>query len=201
MTESVHRVLAALRQDGASQVALVHGDLVLAEPAALEVAEAVAARHGGRVEPHRRPPGLGPLLQDLRTFSMFGSAKVLLAIDTFAFADRSAAADLVAEAGEALPLAGGAGPPAALSVRERQAASRLLQALKLFEIEAADAAEPAERLPGRLSAWVFEGGKAARRARAGRARGKRQVEELREGLAALLDAAGRGGGAGGGGGG
>ena len=191
MTESVHRLLAALRQDGASQVALVHGDLVLAEPAAREVADALAARHGGRVEAHRRPPGLGPLLQDLRTFSMFGSAKALLAIDTFVFADRSAAADLVDEAEEALPLAGGAGPAAALSVRDRQAASRLLQALKLFEIEAADAAEPAERLLERLPAWVFEGGKAARRARAGRARGKRQVEELREGLAALLDAARR----------
>src|ERR1700686_5167836 len=191
MTEPVQRLLAALRQDGASQGALVHGDLVLAEPAALEVAEAFAARHGGRVEAHRRPPGLGPLLQDLRTFSMFGSAKVLLAIDTFAFADRSAAADLVDEAEEALPLAGGAGPAAALSVRERQAASRLLQALKLFEIEAAAAAEPAARLLERLPAWVFEGGKAPRRARAGRARGKRQVEELREGLVALLDAARR----------
>lgn len=191
MTEPVHRLLATLRQDGASQVSLVHGDLVLAEPAALAVAEALAARHGGRVEAHRRPPALGPLLQDLRTFSMFGSAKVLLAIDTFAFADRSAAADLVDEAEEALPLAGGAGPPAALSVRERQAASRLLQALKLFEIEGADAAEPAERLLERLPAWVFEGGKAARRARAGRARGKRQVEELREALAGLLDAARR----------
>ncbi len=98
MTEPVHRLLAALGQDGASQVALVHGDLVLAEPAALEVAEALAARRGGRVEAHRRPPGLGPLLQDLRTFSMFGAAKVLLAIDTFVFADRSAAADLVDEA-------------------------------------------------------------------------------------------------------
>ncbi len=191
MTEPVHRLLAALRQEGASQVSLIHGDLVLAEPAALEVAEALAARHGGRVEAHRRPPSLGPLLQDLRTFSMFGSAKVLLAIDTFVFADRSAAADLVDEAGEALPLAGGAGPATALSVRERQAASRLLQALKLFEIEAADAGEPAEQLLERLPAWVFEGGKAARRARAGRARGKRQVGELREGLAALLDAARR----------
>jgi len=191
MTEPVHRLLAALGRDGASQVALVHGDLVLAEPAALEAAAALAARHGGLVEAHRRPPGLGPLLQDLRTFSMFGGAKVLLAIDTFVFADRSAAADLLDEAEEALPLAGGADPAAALSVRERQAASRLLQALKLFELEAADAAEPAERLLERLPAWVFEGGKAARRARAGRARGKRQVEQLREGLAALLDAARR----------
>ena len=72
MTEPVQRLLAALRQEGASQVSLIHGDLVLAEPAALAVAEALAARHGGRVEAHRRPPFLGPLLQDLRTFSMFG---------------------------------------------------------------------------------------------------------------------------------
>src|ERR1700688_2831994 len=98
----------------------------------------------------RRPSFLGPLLQDLRTFSMFGSAKVLLAIDTFVFADRSAAADLVDEAEEALPLAGGAGPAAALSVRERQAASLLLQALKLFEVDAAAAGEPAEELLERL---------------------------------------------------
>jgi hypothetical protein len=191
MTEPVKRLLAVLGQDGPSQVALVHGDLVLAEPAALEVAGALAARHGGRVEAHRRPPYLGPLLQDLRTFSMFGSAKVLLAIDTFVFADRAAAADLLDEAEEALPLAGGSGSAAALSARERQAASRLLQALKLFEIEAADGGEPAEQLLARLPAWVFEGGKAARRARGGRGRGKRQVEELREGLAALLEAARR----------
>jgi len=191
MTEPVQRLLAALGRDGASQVSLVHGDLVLAEPAALEVAGALAALHGGRVEAHRRPPYLGPLLQDLRTFSMFGSAKVLLAIDTFVFADRSAAADLLDEAEEALPLGGGSDPAAALSVRERQAASRLLQALKLFEIEAAGGGEPAEQVLERLPDWVFEGGKAARRARGGRARGKRQIEELREGLAALLEAARR----------
>ena len=56
MTEPVQRLLAALGRDGASQVSLVHGDLVLAEPAALEVAGALAVRHGGRVEAHRRPP-------------------------------------------------------------------------------------------------------------------------------------------------
>lgn len=190
MTEPVQRLLAALRHDGASQVSLVHGDLVLAEPVALELAGALAARHGGRVEAHRRPPYLRPLLQDLRTFSMFGSAKVLLAIDTFVFADRAAAADLIDEAEEALPPGDGSGPPAALSARERQAASRLLQALRLFEIEAAGEGEPAELLE-RLPAWVFEGGKSARRARGGRGRGKRQVEELREGLAVLLEAARR----------
>src|SRR5258708_23084710 len=192
MTEPVHRLLAALRQEGASQVSLIHGDLVLAEPAALEVAEALAARHGGRVEAHRRPPSLGPLLQDLRTFSLFGSAKVLLAIDTFVFADRSAAADLIDDAGEALPLQAGDDGAPALSARERQAASRLMQALRLFEIETAADGEPAEGLLAQLPAWVFEGGKAARRGRGGRARGKRQVEELRESLAALLEAARRG---------
>jgi len=191
LTAPIHRLLAAARQDGASQVFLVHGDLVLAEPAALAVASELAAQHGGRVEPHRRPASLGPLLQDLRTYSLFGSAKVLLAVDTFVFADRSAAADLVDDAGEALPLQGGAGDAAALSARERLAASRLMQALRLFEIETGAAGGPAEQLLAQLPAWVFEGGKAARRGRGGRARGKRQAEELREGLAALLEAARR----------
>ncbi|HEV3456242.1 MAG TPA: hypothetical protein VHG32_06760 [Thermoanaerobaculia bacterium] len=191
MADPIHRLLAAAREDGARQIFLVHGDLVLAEPAALAVASGLAAHHGGRVEAHRRPTSLGPLLQDLRTFSLFGSAKVLLAIDTFVFADRSAAADLIDDAGEALPLAAGDDGAPALSARERQAASRLMQALRLFEIETAADGEPAERLLAQLPAWVFEGGKAARRGRGGRARGKRQVEELREGLAALLEAARR----------
>jgi hypothetical protein len=194
MTDSTHRLLVAARQGGASQVFLVHGDLVLAEPAALAVAQALAEQHGGRVEAHRRPASLGPLLQDLRTFSMFGSAKVLLAIDTFAFADRSAAADLIDDAEEALPLQGSGAEARTLSARERQAASRLMQALRLFEIETGAGGGPAkaaEDLLDQFPAWVFEGGKAARRGRGGRARGKRQVEELRQGLAALLEAARR----------
>jgi hypothetical protein len=191
MTDPIHRLLAAARQGGSSQVFLVHGDLVLAEPAALAVAEALAAQHGGRVEAHRRPASLGPLLQDLRTFSMFGSAKVLLAIDTSAFADRSAAADLIDDAAEALPLQGGTGEAPALSARERQAASRLMQTLRLFEIETGAGAGQVDEVLGQLPAWVFEGGKSARRGRGGRARGKRQVEELRQGLAALLEAARR----------
>jgi hypothetical protein len=183
-------VLEALAQGDPLQVLLVHGDLVLAEPAALEIAETLAARHGARVESHRRPPSLAPLLQDLRTFSLFGSAKVLLAVDTAALADRSAAADLVDDAEEALPLgaaaaAGGSGP--ALSARERQAASRLMQVLRLFDVEAGRGS--AEQALAQLPAWVLEGGKAVRRGRGGRGRGKRQVEELRAGLAALLEAA------------
>jgi hypothetical protein len=189
MADPIHRLLAAAREDGARQIFLVHGDLVLAEPAALAVASGLAAHHGGRVEAHRRPTSLGPLLQDLRTFSLFGSAKVLLAIDTFVFADRSAAADLIDDAGEALPLAAGDDGAPALSARERQAASRLMQALRLFEIEAGPGTGQADEILARLPAWVFEGGKAARRGRGGRARGKRQVEELRQGLAELVEAA------------
>jgi hypothetical protein len=251
MTDPLHRLLTTLGREDSSQVFLVRGDLVLAEPAAWKVAEALAAKHGGRVESHRRPASLGPLLQDLRTFSLFGSPKVLLAIDTAVFADRSAAADLVDDAEEVLPLAGdrpargakpalegdeagvprkspalsasrrpqdvegghdassggssseGAGTPGgsagaasrghadtpgrSLSARERQAASRLMQALRLFEIDPGrgTAEEALEQLP----AWVLEGGRTARRGRGGRARGRRQVDELRSGLATLLEAA------------
>jgi hypothetical protein len=189
MADSVQRILSALGQGEPPQVFLVHGDLVLAEPAALQIAEALAARHGGGVESYRRPPSLGPLLQDLRTFSLFGSAKVVVAIDTASLADRSAAADLVDDAEEALPLAGAAaeGKEPALSSRQRLAASRLMQALRLFEIETERGA--AEQALAQLPAWVLEGGKAARRSRGGRGRGKRQVEELRAGLAELLEAA------------
>jgi hypothetical protein len=156
------------------QVGLVHGDLVLAEPAAVRAAETLAAAHGlarDRVEIHRHPSSLAPILQDLRTYSLFGGAKVLLALDTAAFADRNAAAGLIDEAAEALPL----GSPV-LGPRERQAASRLLQALHLFDTEALSD----------LPAWAFEGD---RRGRGGRARGKKQVEELRSNLAPLLEAA------------
>jgi hypothetical protein len=160
------------------QVCLVRGDLVLAEPAAVRVAETLAAAHGlprDRVEVHRHASSLAPILQDLRTYSLFGGAKVLLALDTAVFADRNAAAGLVDEAAEVLPLSSGGLSPV-LGPRERQAASRLLQALHLFDTQAlAD-----------LPAWAFEGD---RRGRGGRARGKKQVEELRANLAPLLEAA------------
>jgi hypothetical protein len=163
---------------------LVHGDLVLAEPAAARVAETLARTSGCGFETHRRPASLAPLLQDLRTFSLFAAAKVVLAVDTAIFADRAAAGDLVDEAAEALPLAGGAHP---LAVRERRAASLLLQALRLFDVDAG--AGSAEQVLAALPDWALEGGAASRRGRGGRGRGRRQVEELRSGLAALLSAA------------
>lgn len=171
-------------EGGKAQVCLVHGDLVLAEPAAVRAAEALARVHGlpaDRIETHRHPSSLAPVLQDLRTYSLFGGAKVLLVVDTAVFADRNAAAGLIDEAAEALPLSA---PGGSLGARERQAASRLVQALHLFDAD--PAAGSPERVLAKLPAWAFEGD---RRGRGGRARGKKQVEELRAGLAALLEAA------------
>lgn len=186
MNDPVDKFVAGLERSasGRPRVALVHGDLVIAEPAARRVAGALARALGldpAAVESHRRPPSLGPALQNLRTFSMFASAKVVLAVDTALFADRGAAGGLVDEAEEALPLKEEGGP---LAPRERQAASRLLQALRLFDLD--PYAGTPERALGELPAWALEGGP-SRRTR----RGKRQVEDLRAGLAALLEAARR----------
>lgn len=173
---AVDKLLQQLGKGG-PQVCLVHGDLVLAEPAAVRAAETLAQAHGlpgDRVETHRRPSSLAPILQDLRTYSLFGGAKVLLAVDTAVFADRNAAAGLIDEAAEALPLTS-----PVLGPRERQAASRLLQALHLFDTD---------DLSG-LPAWAFEGDRRGPSGRTGRARGKKQVEELRANLAPLLEAA------------
>lgn len=172
---SVERFLTQLGRSG-SQVCLVHGDLVLAEPAAVRAAAVLASAHGlpkDHIEVHRRPSSLAPILQDLRTYSLFGGAKVLVVLDTAVLADRNAAAGLVDEAAEVLPLSS-----PALGPRERQAASRLVQALHLFDTD----------VLSDLPAWAFEGD---RRSRSGRARGKKQVEELHAGLAALLEAAAR----------
>jgi hypothetical protein len=179
---SVESFLARLGRSG-PQVCLVHGDLVLAEPAAVRAAEALAGAHGlagEHVELHRHPPSLSTLLQDLRTYSLFGGAKVLLAVDTAVFADRNAAAGLIDEAAEVLPFSSSG----SLTSRERQAASRLVQALHLFD--AGPASGPPERVLAALPGWAFEGD---RRGKGGRARGKKQVEELRAGLATLLAAA------------
>jgi len=191
MASPLENFLARLTQSGQpSQVCLVHGDLVLAEPAAQRIAGTLARAVGlppAAVEVHRRPASLSPILQDLRTYSLFAAGKVVLASDSALLADRTAAGELIDDAAEAVPLAAGASDRP-LSARERQAASRLLQALHLFDLDPL-AGEP-ERVLGELPAWVLEGGK-ARRSGSGRGRGKKQVEELRTSLAGLLEAARR----------
>ena len=180
MAESIETFLTRLTRGGQPpQVCLVHGDLVMAEPAARRVAEALAG--AAAVEVHRRPASLSPLLQDLRTFSLFATGKVLLASDSAVFADRGAAGELIDDAADVVPIAADGH---SLSARERQAASRLLQALHLFDINPYTG-EP-ERALTELPAWVLEGGKARKSKR-----GKKQVEELRSSLAGLLAAARR----------
>jgi len=174
---------------GAPAVCLVTGDVVLSGPAAERIAEALATAIGCPVETHRHPASLTPLLADLKTYSLFAPGKVLLAVDTAVLADRSAAAELIDEAHEGMPAAGAAG---SLGSRERLAAVRLLQALHLFDVD--PYARSAEEALGELPAWAFEGGP-GRRAK----RGKRQVEDLKTGLAQLLEAARREGLQGGGG--
>lgn len=171
--------------DTVEPVYLIHGDLVLAEPAGKRLAGALAEAAGCRVESYRRPPQLTEVLDDLRTFSLFEPAKVLLAVDTAVLADRRAAADLIDTAAEVVPVADrGQEEP---SAREREAASRLLQTLRLFDLDP-ERGEP-EALLGQLPAWVLQGGEAFRRGRHGRGRGKRQVEDLREALTGLLELA------------
>lgn len=164
-------------------VYLVTGDRVLAEPAAERLSKALADRAGCPVETHRRPPRLAPLLGDLRTFGLFAPAKVVLAVETGALADRSAAAAFLDEAAEVLPLtqSGGERPDGELSRAEHRAAVRLLQAIRLFDLDPYQG-EPAALL-AQLPDWAFQG-------RSGR-RGKKKAEEMRSGLAELLEAARR----------
>ncbi|HZI64540.1 MAG TPA: hypothetical protein VFE44_07150 [Thermoanaerobaculia bacterium] len=177
--ESVLREIAAGR---AHPVYLVTGDLVLALPAAERLAGALAAAAGCAVESHRRPPRLAPFLEDLRTYSLFAPAKVILVAESALTADRAAAADLLDQAAEALPLGGDE-----LAPRGRQAASRLLQALRLFGVDPGRG-DPAAVM-AELPPWALQGGEALRKRSGGRGRPKAQVEELRRGLAQLLAAA------------
>ena len=187
MSRTPEELLATVAREGAdppSPVYLVAGELVLAEPAAERIARALAERAGCAVETHRRPSSLTPLLDDLRTYSLFASGKVVLAVDSAVLADRGAAADLIDDAAEGLPVGGGDGP----TPREREAASRLMQALRLFGADPLRGS-PAQAIAG-LPDWALAGGAAFRKRRSGHGRGKRQVEELAKGLEELL-AAGR----------
>lgn len=175
LTPLVDRALSG----AAGPVYLIAGDRVLSEPAGERLAAALAERAGCEVETHRRPTRLAPLLADLRTFALFAPAKVILAVETGVLADKKAAAGFVDEAAAAVPLTDGSG----LSAAERRAALRLLQAIRLFDLDPY-AAEP-EAILDALPDSAFQGGGD------GRARAKPKVRELRENLAALLAAARR----------
>jgi hypothetical protein len=162
---------------------LLQGDRVLAEPAAMRLAETLAAQAGCEVEVHRRPAELGRLLADLRTYSLFATAKVVVAIDSAVLADRGAAADLIDEAAEVLPITAPAEEPTS---RERRAARRLLRALQLFQIDPYRSA--AGEVLAELPSWALKGGTRSRRG-GGRGRSAKKAEQLRSGLVDLLELA------------
>lgn len=179
MPITVDRLLANLEAGPAPGVVLVIGDLTLAEAGAQRIADRIAEGAGCTVETHRHPPSLEPILADLRTFSLFAGGKVVLAIDTALLADRALAAALIDDVRDVLPFSGG---DRNLSSKERQAAARLLQALRLFDIDpyAGGAADRISELPD----WSLEGA-------TGRRKAKKGNDELLAGLAALLEAARR----------
>lgn len=186
MSSSVDRLLEKIDQGDREHVYVVAGDRVLAEPAAARIGERLARLLDCEVEVHRRPAGLGPILTDLKTFSLFASAKVIVAVETSVLADLRAAADLLDAALEALS---SAGLGEELGPEERRGAGLLLQVMHLFDLDA-DAGSPGsviEQLPD----WVLQGGNAYRKGHGNRPRGRRQVEEVRSQLVELLEAARR----------
>jgi len=184
MTASLESIVRSLEEGANEPIYLVSGNPVLAEPVARKLADAIAARGDANVEVVRRPSRLGDLLGDLRTYSLFGGCRVMLILESALLADRRAAAALVDEIVEALPVSAA---EAELDRKERAAAGRLLQVFRLFDVDpdAGDAAEVVARLP----AWALEGGGTG----GGRKRSKGKVEALREELAGLLEMAHRAG--------
>lgn len=170
-------LLDAARAGSLSPVVLVRGDRALAEPAAARLARALGELWGAEPSILRHPESLSALVEDLRTFALFATGKVVVAVGTGALADRDAAAELFSEVRDALPWSGTA---AELTGASRAAAVRLLQVLRLFDLDAA--ALGAERALAGLPEAVLSGG--------GRARsGKGAGEELRSGLRSLVEAA------------
>lgn len=173
---TLDRLLAGATGGEASPVYLVRGERALAEP----LAERFAARlaEAWQTEPSRlrHPDDLPALVADLRTYSLFSPGKLVVAVETGVLADRSAAEALLAEARSALPWQGGA---AELVGKARVAALRLLQVLRLFELE------PGGEEPARLLARLPDALFAAR----GRARAKGGAQEAREAFVPLLGAA------------
>lgn len=180
----IDKLLSEISAGKPQGVYLVVGDLVLAEPLGQRLAEALAKAAGCGIDVRRRPLRLEPILADLRTFALFSAGKTVLVIDSATLADRNAAASLIDDAGDALPLSQKGG---GLGGREREAASRLLQALRLFGVDPF-AGEPAAAL-AKLPGWALQGGVAYRKRRQNKQRPKGEVETLRDGLADLLAAA------------
>lgn len=188
--KGIDALIKAVDGGSTSPLYLVVGDRVVAEPAAKRLGERLALISGADVELRRRPEHMAALLADLKTFSLFSAGKVIIAVDTALLADRDAAAALIDQAAAVLPLAARDRDGSTdLGPGERQAAIRLFQALRLFQIDPyrKDARAAISELPD----WALAGGPAFKRKRR-RGRSKRDVAKLREELEPLVEAARQG---------
>jgi len=154
---------------------LIHGDRVVAEPVALRLAEAAGAKLGCTPQVHKRPAEIAPFLAELKTYSVVESSKGTVISESAVLAETSAASQLLEEAASALPVQAGEGEPTA---RERNAALRLFQVLRLFEID--PYAGSTESRIDAIPAWAFGG--EGRRAPA-----KAKLETIRRELGKLLE--------------
>lgn len=184
MSRQLDSVLKRIEQEGPGPCYLVAGDRVVAEPAAERLAEAIGRKYGCEPLTHRRPARLLPLLDDLRTFSLFDPAKVVVAVESSVLADLGAAAALVDQAVGVLPVE----PGVELSARERDAAIHLLQAIRLAQLDPYRGSP--EQVLAELPDWAFQGeGSLKKSGGRSRARTKKQVGLLREQSAGLLESA------------
>ncbi|MEM6457154.1 MAG: hypothetical protein AAF772_18845, partial [Acidobacteriota bacterium] len=190
---TIDRLIATIADDP-QPVYLVSGDLVVAQPLATRIANALVEHVNGgddAIRRHARPATLGPLLADLRTFSLFGGPKIILATDTARLADPRAAAELIDQTAALLdkhPLRDDRGnADAALPRGTREAASRLLQALHVFGVRDRPLAPAADVLAA-LPDWALQGGPSLRK-KSPRGRPAKQRQALLTQLEALLDAA------------
>ncbi len=157
----------------------MHGSRALAEPAGLRLAEALGKALGSAPRIVRRPDEIEDVAADLRTYSLFADGKVVAVVESGVFADRATAAALFEEARQQLPWSGG---PEELAGKARDAATRLLQVLRLFDVDLGllGPERALAALPDALLA-----GKAAR----GGGKGRGDAEEVRASLVPLLHAA------------
>ena len=184
MSTQLDAVLAKIEGGPAQPCYLISGDRVVAEPAAERLGEALGRKLGAEPVVRRRPARLLPLLDDLRTFSLFESAKIVVAIESQILADLGAAAALLDQAAKAMPV-----DPAVedLTAPERDAAIRLMQAVRLFQLDPYRGSS--EEIVRQLPDWVFQGEGSLRSTGRGRARTKKQIARLREQTVDLLEAA------------
>jgi hypothetical protein len=145
------------------------------------LAEALGKELGCAPQVVRRPDEIADVAADLRTFSLFADGKVVAVVESGVLADRATAAALFEEVRQQLPWSGG---PDDLSGKARDAATRLLQVLRLFDLDPVSLG--GERALAALPETLLAG-KGTRGASG--ARGKSATEEARAGLLPLLQAA------------